>query len=70
MSQWRSKQIAALGKWTGINAIFFMVFNLFLHPNIASSLSFIIVFLAIMHPDNKKDRDAVKLPVIDIILEK
>lgn len=70
MSQWRSKQLAALGKWAGLFTIFFMMFDLLIPSDFAAPMAFIITLLAIMHPENKPDRDAIKLPVIDIILEK
>lgn len=54
----------------GINAIFFMALDFFLPSDIASACSVSLVLLAIMHPENKTDRDAIKLPVIDVILEK
>lgn len=69
MSNWRSNQLAALGKWIGIYTVFFMLIDFIIPSEFAAPLAFAVTLLAIMHPDNKKDRDAIKLPVIDVILE-
>ena len=70
MSKWRSNQLKTLGKWAGINAIFFMAFDYFIPSDLAAGMAMLIVLLAFMHPENKTDRDALQIPVIDIILEK
>ena len=65
----RSKQISTFGKWMAIYTVFFWVFFVVMPAFFAALFSFSIVLLAIMHPENRLDREAIQPEQIDIILE-
>jgi len=69
MSKWRSEQLRVLGKWVGVNAIFFILLDLVLPADFAAGIAMAIILLAFVHPANKQDRDALTVPIIELMSE-
>jgi len=69
MSKWRSNQLRVLGKWIGINAIFFILLDLIMPADFAAGISMAIILLAFVHPANKQDIEALTVPVIELMSE-